>query len=606
MERSIELLAPARTADIGIEAIRHGADAVYIGAEDFGARAAAGNSAKDIGRLCDFAHQFGARVYVTLNTILYDDELAAAERLVRELHAVGTDALIVQDMSLLRLDLPPIALHASTQMDVTTPEKALFLHRCGFRQIVLARELSILQIKEISDFVPAKLEAFVHGALCVSYSGRCYASEACFGRSANRGRCAQFCRLAFDLEDADGRTVVHAKHLLSLRDMNRSCSLEEMMDAGVSSFKIEGRLKGMDYVKNVTAYYRRRMDDILRRRDDLVRSSFGTSETDFEPRLEKSFNRGFTEYFLHGRTPVLSADTPKAIGEYVGIVERRTRQGLGFHVSGDVQLHAGDGLCYLTPEGKMEGVRVNRVEGGEVMAARRVSIPVGTRLFRNLDYAFTHRLEKETAKRKMRLDMRLSETPTGYALHLEDEAGRSFTLQEDAEHAEAHTPQEEAVRRQLSRLGDTPYEAGSISIQTEGERFIPASKLGDWRRRAVEGLLLQPARRPEDDAETSAPQTPPRCPRQLDNTANVANREARAFYEACGAEEIAPAFEIKAPADATLMTCRHCIRYALGACTRYGGKKPAWREPLSLRLPDGRRFPLEFDCKRCEMKVSQA
>lgn len=607
-KRHIELLAPARTAEIGIEAILHGADAVYIGATDFGARAAAGNSCDDIRRLCTFAHQYGAKVYVTLNTILYDDELEAAQKLVCELYNAGADALIVQDTALLRLELPPIELHASTQMDITTAERARFLYESGFEQIVLARELSLQDIREIHKSVPARIEAFVHGALCVSYSGRCYASEHCFSRSANRGRCAQFCRLAFDLIDAEGNTIAEDKHLLSLRDMNRSDYLEEMMDAGVSSFKIEGRLKGMDYVKNLTAYYRKRIDEVLSRRaEDYTRSSYGHSTITFEPNPAKSFNRGFTDYFLNGRSQMLSPNTPKSIGESIGRVSCVGRR--SFMLRTNAEIHAGDGLCYLDNEGKMKGLRVNRVEANEIFPAKMPQLASGTEMFRNLDYAFTHALEKPTSSRRMWLDIRLTETKGGYTLSLSDEAGRRCQLSVETEKQEARTPQRENILRQMSRLGDTPYELRELEFEIEGEHFIPSSKLAEWRRTAVEMLLNEPAknfgqdlkqRSKENDNNTNNLQLPNRS---LDYSFNVSNKLARTFYEECGAEKIEPAYELQHKHGATLMTCRHCLRYAYGMCPKQGGKQERWKEPVSLRLPDGRTFPLEFDCARCEMRV---
>lgn len=604
-KRHIELLVPARTADIGIEAVLHGADAVYIGACDFGARAAAGNSCDDIRRLCTFAHQYGAKVYVTLNTILYDDELEAAKRLVEDLYDAGTDALIVQDTALLRLDLPPIELHASTQMDITTPERARMLYDSGFEQIVLARELSLDEIGEIHRLVPARLEAFVHGALCVSYSGRCYASEHCFGRSANRGRCAQFCRLAFDLVDADGNTIVEDKHLLSLRDMNRSDYIEEMMDAGISSFKIEGRLKGADYVKNLTAFYRKRIDEVLSRRsEDYVRSSYGHSNVSFEPNPAKSFNRGFTNYFLKGRTQMLSPHTPKSIGESVGRIVAKGRRSFSLRTS--VEIHAGDGLCYIDGEGKMQGLRVNRVEADEIFPAKMPHMAVGTEVFRNLDYAFTHALEKPTATRRMKLDIALRETPGGYSLCLSDEAGRRTTLNVEEPKQDARTPQRDNIVRQMSRLGDTPYELRNISIETEGEKFIPSSRLAEWRRTAIEALLREPIRDCEHERKPTREQTdlPKLSTQHLDYTFNVSNKEARAFYEECGAKEIEPAYELQHKPGATLMTCRHCIRYAFGMCHKQAKGGERWNEPVALRLPNGRTFPLEFDCARCEMKVN--
>lgn len=608
--RAIELLAPARDADTGIEAVRHGADAVYIGGPGFGARAAAGNPVGDIARLADYAHTFGARVYVTLNTILYDDELPAVERLVHQLHRAGADALIVQDMGLLRLDLPPIALHASTQMDNRTPEKVAFLARAGFEQVVLARELSLADIRAIHAATPVALEAFVHGALCVSLSGRCYASQYCFHRSANRGECAQFCRLAFDLVDADGKTIVRDKHLLSLRDMNRTPDIEAMMDAGVSSFKIEGRLKDTAYVKNITAHYRRAIDDVIRRRPgDYCRASFGTSTCSFTPNPAKSFNRGFTDYFLHGRTRagVASFDTPKAMGEAVGRVAAVGAR--SFTVDGGARFANGDGLCFVDASGRLRGFRVNRAEGGRLFPATMPQgLASGTPLFRNADHAFDQLLGRPSAERRLTLDIRLSETEGGYRLSLDDEAGRHTTLDVCAPHDDARTPQADNLRRQLTRLGDTPYAAGRVELDLRGERFIPASQLAEWRRQAVGALLRQPARQTRtrilyDKAADHADASTAYTTRELDYTANVANRLARDYYTSHGISRTAPAYELRPPHEAVLMTCRHCLRAELGHCARRHDAPAPWREPLALRLPDGRRFPLSFDCRHCQMLV---
>lgn len=614
--RTIELLSPARDADCGIEAIRHGADAVYIGGPDFGARAAAGNSVDDIRRLCDYAHLFGAKVYVTLNTILYDRELAAAERLIVQLYRAGVDALIVQDWALLRLNLPPIALHASTQMDNCTPEKARLLEAAGFRQIVLARELSLAQIKEIAQAVSVPLEAFVHGALCVSYSGRCYASQYCFGRSANRGRCAQFCRLGFDLVDADGIVLARDKHLLSLRDMNRSDSIEEMIDAGVSSFKIEGRLKDASYVKNVTAWYRRRIDEaIARRPDTLRRSSYGTSVLAFSPDPAKSFNRGFTDYFLHGRTPqpIHNFLTPKAMGPAVCTVERVAPKSIVVKMlpaCADGGINAGDGLCFIDEEGRLQGFRVNKAEGGTLFPAGDFPRPGrGATLYRNQDFAFEKiLLRPDTADRRLRLDITLRETPRGYVLDLRDEAGVAVSQEFEADHASAQTPQQAAQERTLSKLGNTPFAVGDICLKLNGERFIPASLLTEWRRTAVDALLA--AHRASYSRDRAAALNPSALrtlmPESIDFKGNVANAEARAFLQEHGATDVAPAFELLQPAAAVpLMTCRHCLRFAFGQCPKQADKAatPRWKEPVSLRLPDGRTFPLRFDCQRCEMQV---
>ncbi len=605
----IELLAPARSVEIGFEAIRHGADAVYIGGPSFGARAAAGNSVDDIGRLCQFAHLFGARVYVTLNTILWDSELAQAEELIWQLYRAGTDALIVQDLSLLRMHLPPIALHASTQMDNCTPEKAQWLEAAGFRQIVLARETSLEQTRRIADSVSVPLEAFVHGALCVSYSGRCYASQHCFGRSANRGCCAQFCRLAFNLVDDKGRTLVADKHLLSLKDMNRTASLEEMMDAGVRSFKIEGRLKDVEYVKNVTAWYRQEIDKVIARRaDSYERSSFGTSEVTFSPNVVRSFNRGFTEYFLHGRSkkPIYSPYTPKAVGEEVGSVTNVSPRAFRLRTKPHIAapLTAGDGLCFIDKTGKLQGFRVNKVEGDLIYPLQMPALQRGDVLFRNQDFAFSKLLAKPTAERRLRASLTLRETADGYALDMSDESGCHATKSFASAHDEARSPQRENIQRQLAKLGDTPFTAENIDIQTQGERFIPSSTLATWRREICELLLSTHRMSYERDraAAVNGEKLQGIFPEHLPFTANVANREAEAFYKEYGVRSVAPAFELQEPkGEKVLMTCRHCIRHELGICLK--GREGRQVGNLSLQLPDGRTFPLRFDCKRCEMQV---
>lgn len=611
-KRKIELLAPAKNLSTAIEAILHGADAVYMGGPSFGARAAAGNSVEDIAELCIFAHQYGARVYVTLNTILWNEELPAAETLIWDLYRAGVDALIVQDMALLEMKLPPIALHASTQMDNCTPEKARLLEAAGFRQIVLARETSLEQTRRIADAVKVPLEAFVHGALCVSYSGRCYASQACFGRSANRGRCAQFCRLAFDLIDGNGEVMVSGKHLLSLRDMNRTKNLEAMMDAGVSSFKIEGRLKDVEYVKNVTAWYRQRLDEIIARRsEDYERSSYGLTTLTFEPNVDRSFNRGFTDYFLHGRTtaPVHSFHSPKAIGPEVGMVGGIAARSFIFRPALGLAapLTAGDGLCFLGADGKMQGFRVNKVEGNRVFfAGAGPRLNTGVALHRSLDFAFDKALARPTALRKLRARLTLREVTAGYAIDMSDESGCHVTLRFDYSHEAARSPQAAGITRQLGKLGDTPFVAESIEIETDGERFIPSSILAEWRRACCEALIRNHqvsyerdrAGRTDDDLICDL------LPENLDYTANVANDLARKFYRDHGVKAISPAFELEEPFQdepAMLMTCRHCIRYALGICLKEGGRSIP--EPLTLRSGDGRTFRLSFDCKNCEMQV---
>ncbi len=607
----IELLAPARDAQCAREAILHGADAVYIGGPGFGARAAAGNAVDDIVALCDFAHVFGAKVYVTLNTILYDSELKEAEDMVWQLYRAGADALIVQDLALLEMDLPPIALHASTQMDNRTPEKAQWLEAAGFSQIVLARETSLEDTRRISQAVRVPLEAFVHGALCVSYSGRCYASEYCFSRSANRGRCAQFCRLAFDLIDSDGRVWQSDRHLLSLRDMNRTASLEEMMDAGVRSFKIEGRLKDSDYVKNVTAWYRAEIDKVIARRpESYARASYGKTQLKFVPNPARSFNRGFTDYFLRGTceaSPVHSFDTPKATGAYIGTAGRVTRRSLVLRPAKGCPspIVAGDGLCFTDTEGKLKGFRVNKVEGGEIFPATMPRITPGAKLYRNLDHAFSQLLAKPTATRTLAADITLRETPQGYSIEMADESGTATAVHFPCPHENARTPQRETMARQLAKLGGTVFAPRHIAVETEGERFIPSSTLAEWRRELAEKHLR--THRLSYHSESAAPRDGKKLDeaavQAADFTSNVSNALARRFYTRHGAASPAPAFELRQPdGDAALMTCRHCIRRALGCCLKTEDGKKLPRQ-LALRLGDGRMFPLRFDCKRCEMLV---
>ena len=606
---TIELLSPAKNLECGLEAIRHGADAVYIGAPKYGARAAAGNSLDDLRQLADYAHQFGARVYVTLNTIVYDDELAEVEALVWQLYRIGIDALIVQDMALLTMNLPPIELHASTQTDNRTPEKVQFLHSVGFSQVVLARELSLDDIAKIHSACPVPLEAFVHGALCVSYSGQCYASQACFGRSANRGECAQFCRLPFTLEDADGRIIERDRHLLSLKDMNRSAHLEAMMDAGVRSFKIEGRLKDVTYVKNITAYYRQAIDKILARRPEYRRASQGVSTYTFTPQPDKSFNRGFTDYYITGRrTDVTSFATPKSVGEPIGHVKE---VGRGFiTVSSAKALHNGDGLCYIDERGLLQGFRVNRVEGTRLFLKDMPrTLRARTPLFRNYDQEFERLLSRPSAERRIPVTMRLYEVPFGFALTLADAQGRQATVSLTCDKEPARTEQRAGIETQLAKLGGTILMAERVDIDFTANWFIPSSVVADMRRRAVEAYERVCKLKNENSklrVNTTAPSVQSTISGgQLSYLANIANQRAEDFYRAHGAVQVSPAFELNAPKGATLMFCRHCLRYAMGWCPRNGGIKSPYREPYMLVSADGRRFALEFDCKQCIMMVKE-
>ena len=603
--RKIELLAPAKNLECGIEAVNHGADAVYIGAPKFGARAAAPNSLDDIARLTEYAHLYNVRIYVTLNTILKDEELAETERLIWELYRRGVDALIVQDMGITRLHLPPIPLHASTQMDNRTPQKVRFLADAGFRQVVLARELSLDEIAAIHRACPdTPLEVFVHGALCVSFSGQCYASQACFGRSANRGECAQFCRLPFTMVDADGRQIARQKHLLSLKDMNRLDLLEPLLDAGATSLKIEGRLKDVAYVKNVTAAYRQRLDAILARRPEYVRASSGTCRFTFQPQVDKSFSRGFTSYFLQGRErDIASPDTPKALGEAMGTLKEQ--RGGWLSVAGVKPFHNGDGVCYIDGQGHLQGFRVNRVEGNKLFPAGQVpNIPPRTPLFRNQDQAFDRVLAKPSAQRKIAVRLSLQETPFGFALSATDEDGTRVALAFAHPKEPARTPQADNLRAQLGKLGNTPYEAPEPPvIGLRADWFLPASVTGEWRRLLVEQLTL--ARRLNYRREVAVwkPTTHAWPGQALTYLGNVMNGEALRFYRGHGVQAVAPAYERQPVPGAVLMFCRHCLRFSMGWCPSHQKGRSPYREPYYLVAGDGRRFRLEFDCKNCQMKV---
>ena len=608
--RQLELLAPAKNLECGMAAIDHGADAVYMGAARYGARAAAGNSVADIARLCDYAHVFGAKVYVTVNTIIYDDELDDIRRLLAELAEARVDAILVQDMAIPGMvassaEACRLPLHASTQTDNRTPEKVRWLRGLGFSRVVLARELSLSEIKAIHEAVPdVELEVFVHGALCVSYSGLCYVSQHCFRRSANRGECAQFCRMEFDLTDADGRVIEHNRHLLSLKDLNLSDHLLELAEAGATSFKIEGRLKDVAYVKNVTAAYSQRLNAIVGRFPDrYCRASRGRCTYTFRPDLAKTFNRGYTTYFLNGRQPgIASFDTPKAMGEMVGTVKEL--RGLSFNVAGIASFANGDGLCFFDDNRQLQGFRVNRVEGNRIFPLKMpAGLRPGVRLYRNNDQEMERLLSRPSAVRKIpvafRLDVLSGEgVAEGFILHVTVDGGQRASLTFQAEHQPARSPQRENIVAQLSRLGNTPFVCTEVDLPADFNYFIPSSRLAEWRRAVVDHLLQHPAVTVPFQAAPQAPVAEPPAYVQP-HLYNIANRESGRFY---GADQ-PTAYELHPQPGALLMQCRHCLRYALGFCVKHGGQRPTWREPLTLRLGDGRRFPLEFDCHHCQMNV---
>ncbi|MBQ5997313.1 MAG: U32 family peptidase [Bacteroidales bacterium] len=613
----IELLSPAKDLATGIAAVNHGADAVYIGGPRFGARAAAGNSIEDLERLAAYAHRFRARIHVTVNTILKDRELEETGRLVWRLYEAGIDAFIVQDMGLLSLDLPPVPLHASTQADNRTAEKVRFLQDVGFDRAVLARELSLQQIADIHAKCDIDLEAFVHGALCVCYSGQCYLSHALTGRSANRGACAQPCRLAWDLEDGNGNILLKDKHLLSLKDMDRSQYLREMIAAGITSFKIEGRLKDIAYVKNVTARYRTLLDSILGR-DGLEPASAGRTVFTFTPDPARTFHRGGTDYFLKGRNKDMTQwETPKSVGAEIG---KLVQCGRGFlDITTDETLRNGDGLC----QGRI-GFRINRAEqtgpgrwrvypaAGTDTGALRTGQP----LRRNADTAFLRLLEGDSARRTIRLHLQFTETAEGFAIQITDEEGVRIARRFTCEKIPAVKPEQatETVRDRLMRWGGTIYEAVSCDIDWSEPRFIPSARLSAWRKEAAEALeeariaAWQPLRR---QRTVQLPVTYPTDGDAAGYRLNILNHAAADFYRVHGipaieaaleAESVNPDFADRPRTTApVLMTCKYCIRHAMGWCTRTGKPMP-YAEPLFLRARD-RRFKLRFDCRRCEMQI---
>lgn len=618
--RKLELLAPAKDLKCGIAAIDCGADAVYIGAARFGARQAVGNSIDDINELCEYAHKFGCKVYVTVNTIIYDNELEDTQKLLNELGRIGVDAILVQDMGITKLQLPQnVALHASTQTDNRSAEKVEWLARHNFDRVVLARELSLEEIRNIHQRVPqTELEVFVHGALCVSFSGVCYASEYCFGRSANRGACAQFCRMKFDLTDKDGNEIINQAHLLSLKDMCRIDSLEQLADAGVTSFKIEGRLKDINYVRNVTAAYSNQLNEIISRRgSEYERASSGVCDIRFTPNLNKTFNRGFTDYFLNGRTSDLASFyTPKAMGEYVGKVKEI--RGNSFNVAGTTSFANGDGLCFINSNNELEGFRINRAEGNRLFPLRMPrGLRKGIALYRNSDQLFEKELNGDNVQRKLGIRINIKASAEG--LHIEAKTCDEklhINLQKDISLEKAQKSQVDNIKRQISKFGNTIFTVEDVIVEpTDFPWFIPNSILAEIRRQATDELMGRLSEMSEDQKDTKMKDQAQQLPDngkvsfhsissyQHPYMYNIANRLAHSFYEQEGMSDITPAFEIKKPSSPLVMQCRYCLRHELGQCKKSHKQSGLLKEPLHLRLADGRTFRLEFDCKKCQMNI---
>lgn len=604
--RAIELLSPAKNLECGKAAVDHGADAVYIGAAQFSARSAAGNSVEDIAELVTYAHRFRVKVYVAINTILTDKQMPEVQELIWKVYEAGADAIIIQDMGILQLDLPPIVIHASTQTDNRTVEKVNFLTQSGFSRVVLARELTLKQIQSIAVACPVELEVFVHGALCVSYSGQCYISQAMSGRSANRGECAQYCRLPYDLYDGEGNRLQKSRHLLSLKDLDLSDSLGDLLEAGVTSLKIEGRLKDIGYVTNITSYYRQKLDVLLEAsQGKYKRASSGKTRILFEPDPEKSFRRSATSYFLYGRQRnIIQPETPKSLGEPIGKVVATGRNYIDVDTAKN--LHTADGLCYIASDGTLMGFSINGVENNRrIIPHLMPRLKVGDMLYRNQDHAFEKILKGKTSERKIAVDIRLKEYSEGFVLEVKDEDGIELQVKFTAEKQEARRTEgvQESIRQQLGKLGNSIFEARSIVTELSRPWFLPASVLNEWRRTIVE--QLEEKRLNSYEREKPAPRQKADFPeKKLSYLGNVTNQLAHRFYTEHGVEELTPGFEIKADEDAVLMFTRHCIKFDMGWCPREGQTMPV-KEPL--RLTHGQQqFRLDFDCRRCEMHVRKA
>lgn len=621
-DHQLELLSPAKTAEIGREAILHGADAVYIGGPAFGARHNASNPLEDIAALVEFAHRYRARIFVTMNTIMHDSELDLARQQIWQLYEAGVDALIIQDMGLLEMDLPPIQLHASTQCDIRTVEKAKFLGDVGFSQLVLARELTVEQIRKIKAEVDTPLEYFVHGALCVAFSGQCYISHADTGRSANRGDCSQACRLPYTLSDGQGRVVAYEKHLLSMKDNDQSRNLEALVDAGIRSFKIEGRYKDMGYVKNITAHYRLLLDELLERRPEYARASSGNTRVLFTPDVDKNFHRGHTDYFALGRQDDIGAfDSPKYIGVELGTV---TRIGPDFiDLATNAAMANGDGLNYMNKR-ETVGIQANtaqklgedadgqnwRVFPNEVVKSL-AGLKVGTIVHRNRDHHWESALSKKSSERKVRVDLLLAEQPDGLRLSLRDEDGIEtatsavIALQPAQQAAQA----ESALRTSIAKLGNTMFEAGAVELQLSQPWFVASSAINALRRDAIaahEAARLASWDRPQRKAAAEPPAVYPE--QQLSYLANVYNEKARAFYHKHGVQLIDAAYEShEEPGEVSLMITKHCLRFSFNLCPKQakgvqGVQGQVKAEPMTL-VSGNERYTLRFDCKPCEMHV---
>jgi 23S rRNA 5-hydroxycytidine C2501 synthase len=607
MRKKVEILAPAKNLMQGMLAINAGADAVYIGAPNYGARSNATNPIEDIAELVQYAHLFKAQVFVVINTILYDNELDDCQKLIHELYNIGVDALIVQDMAIFEMDLPPIVLHASTQANNRDPEQVKFLHEAGMERIVLARELNLDQIKEIHETTDVELEFFVSGALCVSFSGNCYMSIAGGERSANRGSCAQNCRLPYELIDGTGTTLIESSHLLSIKDLDLSDQLPNLIEAGITSFKIEGRLKDLVYVKNNVAYLRQKLDGFLATNDQYQKASSGRTIINFDPQMDRSFNRGYTDYFVNQRTQKIGSwESPKSQGQYIGKVTNYTDK--GYFIENADQLNNGDGLYFINENGEADGLQINVVLNDLVIPNTYKSIPVGTDIYRNSDAAFNRLVEREDATiRKIDVNMSLNETTEGFELTIVDEDGHTCSASVAVEKEVSNKGEQvlEDIKKNLSKTGNTPFIVDEIVLNLTDNWFLASSKVNEMRREALDKLITvridEYVRLERQIVKTDHPFPV----QQLDFTYNVSNRLSRQFYKRHGVIEIEKAFELQwDPGKSRVMTTKYCVKYELGKCPKFQRESMGEKvvEPLTLKHGEN-EYKLKFNCKPCEMEI---
>ena len=606
MKKKVEILAPAKNLAQGIMAINSGADALYIGAEAFGARSNATNSIEDIEELVKYAHLFKAQVFVVVNTILYDNELEECQKLVHRLYQIGVDALIVQDMALLEMNLPPIVIHASTQANNRDPKHVKFLADAGMKRVVLARELNLDQIRAISDATDVELEFFVSGALCVSFSGNCYMSVANGERSANRGSCAQNCRLPYQLLDGNGETLIQTSHLLSIKDLDLSDHLPALIEVGVTSFKIEGRLKDAVYVKNNVSYLRQRLDAFLENNEKFTKASSGKIIYNFDPQMDRSFNRGYTDYFLNKRKERIGSwDTPKSQGQYIGKVLEAN--GKGYKIENSDLLNNGDGLYFLNENEEADGAQINVILNNTIILNNPKTIKPGTMIYRNSDAEFIRLVERDdSAIRKIGVKLHLQETSTGFQLDVIDEDGHKASVVYTATKEVSKKAEIEAdIKKNLSKTGNTPFAAEEISISFTQNWFLPISRINELRREVLEQLMdirIRDYKREEFQIQKTDHPYPVE---KLDFTYNVSNKMARAFYQRHGVSEMEKAFELQwDPGKSRVMTTKYCVKYELGKCPIHQretmGEK--LKEPLTLKHGEI-EYKLKFNCKPCEMEI---